>query len=116
MLQYKRADRVADVIQRELAELLQRRVKDPRLNRVTITGVEVTDDLRHARVFYCFLGEAAEQEAVAEGLTRARGFIRRELGKRVYLRFMPELAFHYDPSFEYGAKIERILKDLRSDE
>jgi ribosome-binding factor A len=116
MLQYKRADRVADVIRRELADLLQRRIKDPRLNRVTVTGVELTDDLRHARIFYCFLGETGEQEAVAQGLTRARGFIRRELGKRVYLRFLPELEFRYDPSFEYGAKIERILKELRTDE
>jgi ribosome-binding factor A len=116
MLQYKRSHRVADVIQRELADLLQRRIKDPRLNRVTITGVELTDDLRHARIFYCFIGEAEDQETVAQGLDKARGFIRRELGQRVYLRFLPELDFRYDPSFEYGAKIDRILKELRTDE
>lgn len=116
MLQYKRADRVADVIRRELADLLQRRIKDPRLNRVTVTGVEMTDDLRHARVFYCFLGESGEREAVAQGLARARGFIRRELGQRIYLKFMPNLDFRYDQSFEYGDKIERILKELQTDE
>jgi ribosome-binding factor A len=116
MLQYKRADRVADVIQRELADLLQRRIKDPRLHRITVTGVELSDDLRVAKVFYCFWGESAEQEIVARGLDRARGFIRRELGKRLYLKFLPELDFRYDPSFEYGAKIERILKELQTDE
>ncbi len=116
MLQYKRADRVADVLQRELADLLQRRIKDPRLHRVTVTGVELSDDLRLAKVFYCFLGESAEQEIVAQGLAQARGFIRRELGKRVYLKFLPELDFRYDPSFEYGAKIERILRELQTDE
>jgi ribosome-binding factor A len=116
MLDYKRSHRVADVIQRELADLLYRRIKDPRLNRVTITGVELTDDLRHARIFYCFLGADAEKEAVVKGLHKARGFIRRELGRRLQLRYTPDLEFRFDPSFDYGAKIDRLLSEIHTDE
>jgi ribosome-binding factor A len=116
MLEYKRSHRVADVIQREMADLLYRRIKDPRLSRVTITGVELTDDLRHARIFYCFLGSAADKDPVAKGLSKARSFIRRELGKRLQLRYLPDLEFRYDPSFEYGAKIDQLLKEIHTDE
>jgi ribosome-binding factor A len=116
MLEYKRSHRVADVIQRELADLLYRRIKDPRLNRLTITGVELTDDLRHARIFYCFLGPTTDKDTVAQGLNKARSFIRRELGKRLQLRYLPDLEFRYDPSFEYGAKIDQLLKEIQTDE
>ena len=115
MPEYKRSSRVADLLQRELAELLYRRIKDPRLNRITVTGVEMSDDLRYARVFYCFLGTEEEKQAVSDGLQKARGFIRRELGRRLHLRYLPELDFRYDASFEYGAKIERLLKELHDD-
>jgi ribosome-binding factor A len=116
MPEYKRSSRVADLLHQELAELLYRRIKDPRLNRITVTGVEMSDDLRHARIFYCLLGTEEEQQAVANGLQKASGFIRRELGGRLHLRYLPELDFRYDASFEYGAKIERLLKELHGEE
>ncbi len=116
--EYKRSDRVGDLLQREIADLLLRRVKDPRIDGVTITGVKVSGDLQHARVFYCIMGSPAEsgKENVAAGLEKAKGFLRRELAKRLHMRYLPQLEFHYDGSFDYGDRIERLLKELHKDE
>jgi ribosome-binding factor A len=116
--EYKRSDRIADLLQREIADLLLRRVKDPRIEGVTITAVKVSGDLQHARVFYCIMGSSEEErkEAVASGLEKARGFMRQELGKRLHMRHLPQLEFVYDASFDYGDKIERLLKELHKDE
>jgi ribosome-binding factor A len=117
-MEYKRSDRIADQLHREIAELVFRRVKDPRVQMVTITGVEVSKDLQHASVFYCVTGKPGENEkkAVAEGLSKATGFIRQELGKRLHMKYLPQLAFRYDQSFDYGEKIERLLKEIHKDE
>ncbi|MCU0572230.1 MAG: 30S ribosome-binding factor RbfA [Syntrophobacteraceae bacterium] len=117
-MEYKRSDRIADLLHREIAELIFRRVKDPRTRMVTITGVEVSRDLQHASVFYCITGKPGEKErkAVAEGLIKATGFIRQELGKRLHMKHLPQLAFRYDQSFDYGEKIERLLKAIHTDE
>lgn len=118
-MDYKRSDRVADLLQKEIADLVFRRVKDPRLVNITITGVDVTPDLQHARVFYCIMGgntEEQEKKNAALGLDKAKGFIRQELGKRLHLRYIPQLDFSYDNSFEYGDRIERLLKELNKDE
>jgi ribosome-binding factor A len=116
--EYKRSDRIADLLQREIADLLLRRVKDPRIEGVTITGVKVSGDLQHARVFYCIMGGAEEEQrvTVASGLEKARGFMRQELGKRLHMKHLPQLEFAYDASFDYGDKIERLLKELHQDE
>jgi ribosome-binding factor A len=116
--EYKRSDRIADLLQSEIADLLLRRVKDPRIDGVTITGVKVTRDLQHARVFYCIMGSPKDEgkEAVAAALDRAKGFMRQELGKRLHMRYVPQLEFFYDVSFDYGDKIERLLKELHKDE
>jgi ribosome-binding factor A len=116
--EYRRSDRVADLLQRDIADLLLRRVKDPRVDGVTITGVKVSGDLQHARVFYCVMGSPKEggTKAVAAGLEKAKGFIRQELGKRLHMKHLPHLEFHYDTSFDYGDKIESLLKELRKDE
>jgi len=110
---------VADLLHKEIAELVFRRVKDPRAASVTISGVEVSGDLKHARVFFCLMGGSADGDAkknAASGLERAKGFIRRELGRRLTLRYIPQLEFAYDTSFEHGEKIERLLKELHQDE
>jgi len=114
----KRSDRIADLIQKELADLLLRRVKDPRVAGVTITGIKVSGDLQHARVFYCVMGSlaASDRDNAAAGLDKASGFLRRELAGRLHMRFVPQLSFHYDASFDYGYKIERFLKDVHQDE
>jgi len=117
-MEYKRSDRVADLLRQEIADLLLRRVKDPRIEGITITGVEVTTDLQHARIYYCVMGHPTveEKKNIAAGLSKAKGFMRQELGKRLHMRYLPQLDFHYDGSFEYGEKIERLLKELHKDE
>jgi ribosome-binding factor A len=118
LMDYRRCDRVADVLRQEIAELIFRRVKDPRVNNVTVTGVDVSADLKNAKVYYCVMGvsEVETKESTAEGLKKAKGFIRLELGKRLRMKSVPQLEFHYDTSFEYGDKIERLLKELHGDE
>ncbi|MDY0041591.1 MAG: 30S ribosome-binding factor RbfA [Desulforhabdus sp.] len=117
-MEYKRSDRVADLLQREIADLLFRRVKDPRVSGITITGAEVSADLRHAKIFYCVMGSPNDEEKLnaSKGLAKARGFIRQQLGKRLHMRYLPELEFHYDASFDYGDKMDRLLKELQQDE
>jgi len=118
-MEYKRSDRVADLLHKEIAELVFRRVKDPRTANLTISGVEVSGDLKHARVFFCIMGGSADEDAkrkAGSGLEKAKGFIRLELGRRLSLRYIPQLEFEYDTSFEYGDKIERLLKELHKNE
>jgi len=111
-MEHKRSDRVADLILKELAEVLLRRVNDPRLADITLTGVKVTPDLRHAKIFYSMLGDDERKAAAIVGLESARGFVKRELGKRLHLRRMPDVEFHFDGSLEYGSHIDRLLDDL----
>ncbi len=117
-MEFRRSDRVAELLQQEIADILLRKVRDPRTSTVTVTGVEVTPDLQHAKVYYSMRGASTEEEKqnVAKGLSKAAGFIRLELGKRLHMKHLPQLHFHYDESFEYGDKIERLLKDLHKDE
>ena len=116
MNSFKRADRVADLVKMEISDLLLKQVRDPRIGSVTITGVKVTDDLRTARVFFVELGKDRCSEDVRAGLGRAVGFLRRELGRRLRLRCVPELFFAYDPSFAYGNRIERLLSEIHREE
>ena len=112
IMEHKRSDRVADLILTELAEVLLRRVQDPRLADITLTDVKVTPDLRHAKVFYSLLGDDERKASAIVGLESARGFVKRELGKRLHLRRMPDIEFHFDGSLEYGSHIDRLLDDL----
>jgi ribosome-binding factor A len=116
MKSFKRADRVADLIKMEIADLLLKQVRDPRIGSVTITGVKVTDDLKTARVFFVELGKDECRPEVKAGLAKATGFLRRELGHRLQLRLVPELLFSYDPSFAYGDKIERLISEIHRQE
>jgi len=116
MNSFKRADRVADLIKIEISDLLLKQVRDPRIGLVTITGVKVTDDLRTARVFFVELGKDQCSEEVQAGLGKAAGFMRRELGRRLRLRCVPELLFAYDPSFAYGNRIERLISEIPREE
>lgn len=111
MLRYKRSVRVGDLIREEIADILMHKVKDPRIGFVTVTGVKLSDDLRHARVFLSIYKDE-EKEITLKAIEVAKGFIRRELGKRMRLKFVPELVFRLDKSIEYGNKIERLLKDI----
>jgi ribosome-binding factor A len=112
-MEHKRADRVADLILQELAEVLLRKVKDPRLTDMTLTTVKVSADLRHAKVFYSLLGDDERKAAAAVGLESASGFVKRELSKRLHLRRIPEIEFCFDDSLEYGSHIDRLLTELK---
>lgn len=112
----RRQKRIADLIQRELSDIVQRRVKDPRLEGVTITGTRVSADYQYADVhFYRLGGDPTELQQAKEGLESASGFIRRELGGRITIRHTPELRFHLDESIDYGAHIETLLAEIKKE-
>jgi ribosome-binding factor A len=104
--------RVSDLIRTHLADLMERKVNDPRLQMVTITDVKVTPDALRADVYFSVLGGAEAQVETQAGLESAAGWLRRELGRRLRLRNTPELVFHYDPSLERGEHIASILDEL----
>ena|SRR5438477_338987 len=112
----RRQAQVADAIQQHISYLLQRELKDPRIGFTTVTSVEVTSDLRYARVFVSVMGTPEEQKATMDALTSGRGFIRRELASRLNLRFAPEIQFRLDTSAEYSDHINRLLNELKSEE
>jgi ribosome-binding factor A len=103
---YSRADRVADQIRMEVADILMRKIKDPRVRSVTVTDVELTKDLRIARVFVTTMEQNKDERLVFEGLAKASGFVRAELGRRLALRYLPELIFMKDVS---GPRADRVL-------
>ena len=109
MANQQRLRRVADQIQRELSGLLQSQLKDPRVRMVTITGVEISPDLVHAKVFFSTLGDAEALARTQDGLKHAAGFLRSQLGKQLRLRVTPELRFLYDPSVEHGAHLSQLI-------
>jgi ribosome-binding factor A len=104
-----RLGRVADQIQRDLAELIRTQLKDPRVGFITLTGVEVSQDYRHAKVFFTVLGEADAVETAQKGLDRAAGFLRSGLAESLRLRIVPELHFVYDESVARGDRLSRLI-------
>jgi len=106
---YKRAERVADQLRIEVADILAKKSKDPRLKFVTVTNVEVTNDLRIARVYVSILGSQGDEPAILKALNNASGFVRSEIGRRLELRYTPEVKFWPDTN---GPRAERILKIL----
>lgn len=116
----RRPGQVGDLVRAELAVLIQREIRDPKVGFVTVTSVKLSPDLRHARVYISVLEEEREAEAI-EALRRAGGFLRRELAKRLQLRNVPSLDFHADPTLRHGAHIEELLSrvppgDVHEDE
>lgn len=107
-----RPTRVGELIQAEIAHLLLRDLKDPRLQMATISRIEITPDLRHACIYISHLGNETERQLAIEGFVRATGFIRGQLGKRLKLRYIPQLTFKLDTSIAYGVRMSRVLRDL----
>ena len=109
---YPRTRRIAEQIQRELAELVRLELKDPRVTGlVTITDVEVSPDQSHAKVFFTLLGDAEKVAETTEGLKRAAGFLRTQLAQRMKLRTIPQLEFKYDASVERGIKLTHLIDE-----
>lgn len=112
-----RSYRVAEEIKKEVSQILQNELKDPRLTGfLSVTDVDVTNDLGYARVYVSIYGSEEERSLSLKALNNAIGFVRTEIGKRIRLRHVPELSFHLDKSIEYGAHISEILKDLKEKE
>ncbi|MEJ2531036.1 MAG: 30S ribosome-binding factor RbfA [Halioglobus sp.] len=110
--EYSRTQRVADYLQRELAELIQHEVRDPRIGMVSITGVEVSRDLGHARVYYTSMEANSSEEArdSTEALNRAAGFLRSELSRDSRMRSVPQLRFYFDSSVGRGRELEALIR------
>jgi len=116
VMDFKRADRVGDLIRAELADIILRKIKDPRVGFLSITHVKMSDDLKHARVYVSVMGDDAAKQGSLKGLKSASHFMRSELGRRLKLRYTPELAFFLDESIEKGAKMIETLKRLEEGE
>lgn len=112
--EYPRKLRIEELLRRELAGMILREVKDPRVQRVTITGVDVSPDLAHARILVTVLGAEGPQPEAIEALTHAAGFLRRSLGKRLRMRSVPELRFSYDESLDRAAHLEALIARANS--
>jgi ribosome-binding factor A len=112
-----RIGRLSEEIKKEVSQMIFEEIKDPRISSMTsITDIEVSKDLRYAKIYISVYGNDDEKKNTIEGLKSATGFIRHELGKRIKLRYTPELIFELDNSIEYGAHISKILRDLDSQE
>jgi ribosome-binding factor A len=109
----RRPERVAEMVLRELSLMLLRDLKDPRLRGITLTGVKMTDDLRHGRVFFSHLEGQSRAAAAIAGFKSASGFIRRQVGRTLGLRYAPELEFEFDPGLERAARIDVLLRSAR---
>lgn len=110
-----RMDRVGMELKREVNEILQKKVRDPRVQGVTITDVQMVGDLSSAKVFYTILSDlASDNKKAQEGLEKAKGTIKRELGKQLTLYKIPDLVFVKDQSIAYGNKIDQMLRDLEA--
>lgn len=112
--EYPRALRLGEQIHRDLAELIRRDVKDPRVANVTINEVEVSSDLSHAKVYYTLLAGMGDQAEAQQGLERASGFLRSRLGKVLRVRFTPQLHFIYDETAERSAELEALIAQARN--
>jgi ribosome-binding factor A len=112
MLPYKRSQRVGDLIREEIAEIIMYKLKDPRIGFVTVTGVDLSPDLKSARIFVSILKEE-ERDSTLEALNSSRTFMRSILAKRLRMKFIPHLEFNLDASIDYGFKIDKILREIK---
>jgi ribosome-binding factor A len=103
---------VGDLLRQEIADIIMRRLKDPRIGFITVTGVDLSDDLKIARVYISCLKEE-EKEATLDVLNAARSFVRSEVGKRIRMKVLPSIEFRFDESLGYGDRIDKLLKEIK---
>ena len=115
MAKQLRIEKLQELIKQEMSKMLLNDLKDPRIGFVTVTGVEMTGDLREAKIFVSVMGDAQQVKNSLEGLNSALGFVRREIGKRIRLRFTPEISFALDTSLDYGDHIQKLLLQVEGD-
>jgi ribosome-binding factor A len=114
-MSFKRSDRVAEAIKREVSLMIYQEVKDPRVHFVTVTDVKITDDLRYAKIFVSVLGDEATRKESLEGLVNAKGFLRSELGRKIGLRYTPDIQFVLDQSLDHALKIRTLLNSIKKE-
>jgi ribosome-binding factor A len=112
MLPGRRAARVGEQILKEMAFLILEKVKDPRVRNVTLTGIELSNYLKQAKIYYSVMGDQEQIARANEGMESARGFIKREIGLRLKLRYVPEMRFIHDPSLAAGSRMEQLLDEI----
>ncbi|HEY7416987.1 MAG TPA: 30S ribosome-binding factor RbfA [Ktedonobacteraceae bacterium] len=111
-----RQEKLGELIAVELSDLMRTRLKDPRIGFASITRVEVSGDFRHAKVYVSIMGSAKEREETMRGLKHATGFLRRELGSRLVIRYIPEILFKLDTSIEEGARILEMIHQVEEED
>lgn len=116
MQQYRRIDRLGDQIREEIADIIARKLKDPRVGFVTVTAVYVSEDLRHAKVFVSIYGDETTQAETMKGLNSAAGFVKGEIGRRIKIKFTPDIVFKQDTSLEKAAHVLDILGHIKKEE
>lgn len=114
-MEFQRSQRVAEVIHQEVSRLIQFELKDPRLGFVTITAVDVSKDVQHAKIYFTVIGDEQARKDSGRALESGAGFIRRQLGRVLRLRTIPEIQFLYDKSIDYGNHIESLIRDANKD-
>jgi ribosome-binding factor A len=113
-MKFKRSHRVSELIKREVSTIISFVIKDPLLKTVNITFVKVSDDLKHAKIYYRVIGDEQTKENALKGLERAKKFIRSEIGQRTELRYVPEIQFFYDTGIDAAAHIDLLLKQIKN--
>ena len=114
-MRFKRSQRIQELILEEVSKMVQRGLKDPRIGFTTVTKVEVTDNLKRAKIFISVMGSEKEKAETLDGLNSAKGYIRNTMGKNLHLRYLPELDFRRDDNADHVEKISRILNGLHSE-
>lgn len=107
-----RVSRVGEQIKKELSQIIQHEIKDPRIGFVTVTGVEMSGDLQIAKVYVSVMGKKEEREATLSGLEKATGYMRKEIGRRIQMRYVPELIFEIDQTLDHSEEIHRLLDEV----
>ena len=116
MKTYKRADRVKHVLQQEISQILQQEMRDPRLSLLTVTNVNLTSDLRDAKVFVSSLDNNLDRKELLHGLNRAAGYIRGELGRRLTMKYIPQVTFVFDDSFDHQERILDLIDQIHHED
>ena len=115
MAKQLRIEKLQELIKQEMSKMLLKELKDPRIGFVTVTDVEMTGDLREAKIYVSVMGGEEQVKSSLEGLNSALGFVRREIGQRIRLRFTPEISFALDTSLDYGDHIQKLLLQVEGD-
>lgn len=116
MTTFSRAERVGGHVQRVVTDILQKEISDPRLKMVTITRVKLTSDLRIARIYFTLTGSKVALPDATAGFKSAHGYLKRSLAKQLGLRYMPDIEFHYDDSYDHASQINEILRSIKKDD